>query len=457
MDLHKNQIVELHITSMTAQGSGVGRTETGIAVFVPQSAVGDGLLVKIVKLKKSYAFGIIDRIISPSKNRVTADCPSFSKCGGCVYRHISYESEKQIKEQKVKDAVSRIGLIDADRVRPLLCANKRERYRNKAQYPVGLDKNGRVVAGFFAPHSHRIIPCGDCLLQPEVFGKITKIICDFMDETKQLPYNEETGRGKLRHIYIRTGEITGEIMVCLVVNGNGLKQEPILVERLTSEVSQIKSIVINSNREKTNVILGEKNRVAYGREYITDMLCGLKFKISPHSFYQVNRETAELLYKKARDYACVQSGAAVLDLYCGTGTIGLSMAQNCKRLVGIEIVPQAIEDARENAVYNGIENAEFICADALDGAEELQRQGITPDAVIVDPPRKGLDPGVIETIVKMNPKRVVYVSCDPATLSRDLRAFEESGYVTEEITPVDMFPGTCHVESVALIKKYGDV
>lgn len=453
MNLQKNQIIELDITSMTAEGSGVGKTDEGIAVFVPQSAVGDKVLVKILKTKKTYAFGKIERIITPSKDRKNPDCPYFNKCGGCVYRHITYDAEKKIKEQKVKDAVTRIGGIDERKIKPLISSDKFNRYRNKAQFPVGIDKDGKITLGFYAFHTHRIIDCDDCMLQPEIFQTVMDITRGFMTKTNQQPYDETTGKGKLRHLYIRYGEKTDELMVCYVVNGNGLKQEDLLVERLKNALPNLKSVVINSNREKTNVILGSKNRVVFGQGFIYDELCGLKFKISPLSFYQVNRETAEILYSKAKEYANLSGNEVLFDLYCGTGTIGLSMARDCKQLIGVEIIADAIDDAKENARVNNIDNARFICGNASEAALMLEKENIEPDVVVVDPPRKGLEKDLIETIARINPDRVVYVSCDPATLARDLKIFGEHGYETQEITPVDMFPGTSHVECVVWMSR----
>lgn len=453
MNLEKNQIIRLDITSMTSEGSGVGKTQDGIAVFVPESAIGDRLYVKILKVKKTYAFGKIQEIVKPSPDRKKPDCPYFSKCGGCVYRHINYDAEKKIKEQKVKDAVTRIGNVDESKVMPLISGDRFIRYRNKAQIPVGRNNDNEVVLGFFASHSHRIIDCKDCMLQPKVFKDVMEVTREFMEETNQSTYDEITGKGKLRHLYIRYGEKTDELMVCFVVNGNGLKKEDELVKKLTDKIPQIKSIVINSNRDNTNVVLGEKNRVAYGRRYIEDVLCDLKFKISPLSFYQVNRTTAEILYNKAKEYANLSSDDILLDFYCGTGTIGLSMAKECRQLIGIELIPDAIKDAEENARANDIENARFICGDASQAAETLVKEGIKPTVVIVDPPRKGLSESLIQTITTMTPKRVVYVSCDPGTLARDLKIFQEKGYETTEITPVDMFPGTSHVETVCLMSK----
>lgn len=456
MKLNKNDIINLKITSATAEGSGVGKTEDGIAVFVPLTAIGDELEVRILKVKKTYAFGKIEKIIKPSKSRIEADCPNFSKCGGCVWRHISYEEECKIKHQKVVDAVERIGGIKTE-FKPIISCDDIYRYRNKAQFPIGKDKDGNALMGFYAFHSHRIIDCNDCILQPEIFTKVMEITRKFIRDTNADIYDETTGKGRLRHLYIRMGEITKELMVCFVVNGNGLKQEDLLVKMLKEELPTLKTVVINSNREKTNVILGNKNRIAYGNGYITDELCGLKFKISPFSFWQVNRKQAEKLYLKAKEYANLKSDEVLLDLYCGTGTIGLTMADNCKTLVGVEIIEDAIRDAEENARLNNINNARFICADAPKAAEDLQKEGLKPDVVILDPPRKGCGEELVETIRKMSPKRVVYVSCDPATLARDLRYFEDRNYITKEVTPCDMFSRTAHVESVVLLSKNSDI
>lgn len=450
--MKKNDIVKLKITSATAEGSGVGKTEDNIVVFVPMTAIGDEIEARILKVKKTYAFGKIEKIITPSAARISPDCPNFSKCGGCVWRHISYDEELKIKSKKVKDAVERIGGISTE-FRPIIGSDRVNRYRNKAQLPVGKDKEGGAVIGFYAFHSHRIIDCDDCALQPEIFKTVMDVTRDFIERTNTDIYDESTGKGRLRHLYIRLGEVTNELMVCYVVNGNGLKQEDMLVKMLRESLPNLKTVVFNSNREKTNVILGNKNRVAYGKGYITDVLCRLKFKISPFSFWQVNRAQAEKLYSKAKEYAKLSGDEVLLDLYCGTGTIGLTMAQDCKQLVGVEIVEDAVNDAKANAEANEINNARFICADAPTAAEQLRKEGTAPDVVILDPPRKGCGEELVKTIRKMNPKRVVYVSCDPATLARDLKYFSENGYITHEVTPCDMFPRTAHCESVALLTK----
>ncbi len=450
--MKKNDIVKLKITSATAEGSGVGKTEDNIVVFVPMTAIGDEIEARILKVKKTYAFGKIEKIITPSSARISPDCPNFSKCGGCVWRHISYDEELKIKSQKVRDAVERIGGISTE-FRPIIGSERVNRYRNKAQLPIGRDREGGAVLGFYAFHSHRIIDCDDCALQPEIFKTVMDVTRDFIERTNTDIYDESTGKGRLRHLYIRLGEVTNELMVCYVVNGNGLKQEDMLVKMLRESLPNLKTVVFNSNREKTNVILGNKNRVAYGKGYITDVLCGLKFKISPFSFWQVNRTQAEKLYSKAKEYAKLSGDEVLLDLYCGTGTIGLTMAQDCKQLVGVEIVEDAVNDAKANAEANGINNARFICADAPTAAEQLRKEGTAPDVVILDPPRKGCGEELVKTIRKMNPKRVVYVSCDPATLARDLKYFAENGYITQEVTPCDMFPRTAHCETVVLLSR----
>ncbi|MEE1239046.1 MAG: 23S rRNA (uracil(1939)-C(5))-methyltransferase RlmD [Acutalibacteraceae bacterium] len=444
--MQKNDEIEIVITDMTDEGSGIGRYE-GMAVFVPRTAVGDRVRVLVLKVKKTYAFGKLLKVIDPSPDRTENDCPSFNRCGGCVYRHISYQAECRIKQTRVYEAVKRIGGADL-KPKEIIASESPERYRNKAQYPVAVDG----TLGFYAFHSHRIIPCGKCALQPVIFDEIGAVVTDWIRENCISVYNEEMHKGLLRHIYLRLAEKTGEIMAVAVINGESLPFADDLINRLLSVCGEnLKSVQLNINREKTNVILGDKCRVLYGGEYITDVLCGVKVRLSPLSFYQVNRATAEKLYSKAAEYT-EPDGKTVLDLYCGAGTIGLSMAKKAKQIIGAEIVPQAIEDAKYNARLNGIENAEFLCADASRAAELLSERGLKPEVVIVDPPRKGCSPELINTITEdFRPQRVVYVSCDPATLARDIKLFSEKGYSLIEYTPVDMFPRTSHVETVALL------
>lgn len=452
--MNKNDIIRLEITDMTADGSGVGKTEKEV-VFVPDTAIGDICDVRILKVKKNLCYGKIENIIEESKDRVDSVCKVSSRCGGCVYRHISYEAELKVKRKKVFDAVTRIGKVDGSKVKEIIGAfeNQTDRYRNKAQIPVGLNKNGEVEMGFYSRHSHRIAPCDDCLLSPLIFTQISETFKEFVTKYPHLIYNEEKHSGKIRHLYLRIGEKTGEVMVCVVVNGRNFSHQDELFNSITEKHSEVKSIVINVNKAKTNVILGDENIVAFGKDSISDILCGLSFELSPLAFYQVNRTQAERLYEKAREYAQLNGDDVLIDLYCGTGTIGLSMAKDCKKLIGVEIIDKAIENAKKNAENNGIKNARFICGDATEAAEKLKKEGIIPDVIVVDPPRKGLTPELINTIVEMMPKRVVYVSCDPATLGRDLKQFEDMKYSVKEITPIDLFPRTSHCESVALIEK----
>lgn len=450
--MRKNDVAVLTVTGMTAEGSGVGRVD-GMAVFVPGAAPGDVLNVKIIKVAKNYAVGRLESVITPSPDRVEEDCPRSGPCGGCVYRHIRYEAELRVKEERVRDAMERIGGLYNLTINPIIGSQRVERYRNKAQLPIGIGKDGSLQMGFYARHSHRIIPCDQCLLQPYVFTQAIQAVWEWAERYSTEPYNEQTGKGRLRHLYLRLAEATGEVMVCLVVNADSVPGETNLAALLRERVPGLKSFVINTNREKTNVILGPKCRTVWGQGYITDTLCGLSFRISPLSFYQVNHDQAELLYTLAGRYAGLTGSETVLDLYCGTGTIGLSMAKRAKRLVGVELVAQAVENARENAALNGIENAEFRCADAAEAAKQLKAEGIRPDVVVLDPPRKGCGATLIDTVASMEPERVVYVSCDPATLARDLALFCGKGYQPRELTPVDMFPRTAHVETVCLLSR----
>ncbi|XOQ47474.1 MAG: 23S rRNA (uracil(1939)-C(5))-methyltransferase RlmD [Eubacteriales bacterium] len=455
MDLKKNDFIDLEITGYTTQGSGVGRYND-IAVFVPLAAKGDRLRVKILKTAKTYAFGRMDKIIKASEDRIALDCAQFAQCGGCVYRHIAYAAELQAKQQMVQDALERIGGFRGIAVQPIVGAKGPDRYRNKAQLPIGRGPDGTIRMGFFANHSHRIIPCEECLLQPEEFTAAMEAFRQWAQQSGDSVYEEETGKGRLRHLYLRKANATGEVMACVVVNGNGVHYEPELVNILKEKVPGLKSVIINVNREKTNVVLGKKCRTVWGSDTITDTLCGLNFHISPMSFYQVNRDQAERLYTIAGEYAGLTGKETLLDLYCGTGTIGLSMAKNAAKVIGVEIVEQAVEDAKKNARENRIDNAEFLCADAAEAASMLKNRGERPDVVIIDPPRKGCDASLIETIAGMEPQRVVYVSCDPATLARDLKLFFQKGYEPQQVTPVDMFPRTAHVECVVLMSRINE-
>ncbi len=446
--MRKNDEFILEIVDVTNEGSGVGKVD-GMAVFVPLTAVGDVVKVKALKVKKNYAYGKAMEIITPSKLRIENDCPYFNRCGGCVFRHIGYKAELELKSNKVYEVIKRIGGVDLA-PQPILF-DESDRYRNKAQYP--LSEKGGV--GFYAFHSHRIIECEDCLLQPEIFSRITDAVSDFVRQYSISIYNEEKHRGLLRHLYIRRGANSGEIMVCFVVNGDELPQSEVIIDRLKAICGgSLKSVVLNINKENTNVILGDKCITFFGSDYITDTLAGVKVRLSPLSFYQVNTVMANKLYKKAADYVKPR-GKNIIDLYCGAGTIGLSMAKEAKSIIGVEIIEAAVKDAEFNAKENGIENARFICGDAKAAAEQLKKEKIKPDTVIVDPPRKGCDSELIKIIANdFCPQSVVYISCDPATLARDIKIFGEEGYKLEEYTPADLFPRTSHVETVALLERH---
>lgn len=449
--LKKNEVIALEITGMTSEGNGVGRHE-GIAVFVPLTAVGDKITCKIVKTEKSYCYGIIEEIKEAAPCRTPADCEVYRQCGGCCFRHFGYEEELRIKDNIVRDAFRRIGGIDTE-FEEILGCESRDGYRNKAQYPVA-DKDGQAVCGFFAKRSHRIIPYTDCRLQPPIFREITDFIISYINENKIPAYNEQTGKGSVRHIYLRRGYHSGEIMVCIVSAKNISGEIKPLCNLLTEKFPDIKSIVVNLNPAKTNVILGERIINLYGDGYIRDIMCKNKIRLSPLSFYQVNTPQAERLYAIAKEYANLDGGERIMDLYCGTGTIGLSMADKAGSLIGVEIIPEAVRDARFNAAENGISNAEFICDSAGKAARKLSERGELPDVITVDPPRKGCDEETVAALLKMAPKRIVMISCNPATCARDVKLLCESGiYRTVKARAVDMFPGTGHVETAVLLSK----
>lgn len=445
----KNEIIELNITSLTSDGDGVGRAGE-MVFFVPNTAVGDTIRAKVLKVKKNVVFARVEEIVTSSPDRIDPDCPVSFSCGGCVYRHISYEAECRAKLQKVTDAVTRIGKLDGSLVKDIILSEKIEGYRNKAMIPVGLNRDGEVVMGYYARHSHHIMHCLRCQLSPSVFNDIIEDVYSFLRHRPALVYTPQNRRG-IRHIYLRYAQTTGDVMFCIVAGSRHFDGEEGLYNSLKEKYPSIKSIILNVNAEDTNVILGKRSYTVYGDDQIADTLCGLRFEIAPEAFYQINRSQAERLYSKAKEYAQLSGKEILIDLYCGAGTIGLSVSDKCKRLIGVEIIPEAIENAKRNAAQNGVENARFICGDAPQAAEQLRKEGIRPDVIVVDPPRKGLTPELIGTIVQMSPKRVVYVSCDPATLARDLKLFTEQDYSVKEITPVDMFPRTSHVETVALM------
>lgn len=449
--LKKNDLIPLSIQSVSSQGSGVGRYQ-GMAVFVPGAAPGDLLQVQVVKVLSSYCYGIIREVEQPGPGRVQPACPVCRRCGGCSLQHLSYEEELRQKEGWVADAIARIGGM-APKLRPILASPLQDGYRNKAQYPLGLGPEGRARGGFYAPRSHNLIPWEDCRLQPPFFGEILRAVCRYIDQSGQPPYDEATGRGLFRHLYLRWGEATGQVMVCLVVNGERIPQPRLLVSMVLSACPGVASILVNTNTKNTNVILGRDTRVLFGSPVIRDVLRGVEVELSPHSFYQVNRRGAELLYRQAEELAELAPGDLLLDLYCGAGTIGLSMARRVNRLIGVEVVESAVRDARQNALRNSIGNAEFRCADAGRAAAELAAEGLRPRVIITDPPRKGCDSATLTAVAEMAPERVVMVSCNPATLARDLQQLAKAGYCLGAVQPVDMFPRTAHVETIVLLQR----
>ncbi|MCI7767130.1 MAG: 23S rRNA (uracil(1939)-C(5))-methyltransferase RlmD [Oscillospiraceae bacterium] len=456
----KNDIIDrLEITDVTAEGNGVGHIAapdgTGAAVFVPGTVTGDVIRCKIVKEQKSYFYGIILEITEPSPDRSDRGCDVKSACGGCVFRHISYPAELKIKENIVKNAFVRLGKFPEGsfEYEPISGCAETDGYRNKAQYPVAADKDGNAVCGFYAKRSHRVVPCTDCKLQPAVFSDILKFTMEYVNRKHISPYNEKTGTGLLRHIYIRRGYHSGEIAVCFVVRKNISRELRPLGRELMEKFPDIKSVMMNINPANTNVIMGEKLECISGGEYITDTMCQNKIILNPLSFYQVNTPQAERLYAIAKDYAALTGSEDVLDLYCGAGTIGLSMAGSVSHVTGAEIIPEAVISARENARINNIANADFICADAGQAAKQLLESGRKPDVIVTDPPRKGCDELTLGSIVDMAPMRVVMISCNPSTAARDCRFLADNGYRLVRVRAVDMFPAAGHVETVCLLSK----
>ncbi len=445
----KNDIVKLEITSLTSEGSGVGRYD-GMAVFVPFTAVGDVISCRIVKVLKSYAFGKIEEIITSSPDRTESSCPVFGKCGGCVFRHIKYEAELRAKEQIVRDAFGRLGKNLSPEFLPIIGSECAENYRNKLQMPLARSDNG-AYCGFFAPRSHRVIKVERCPLQPELFSEITRFVVEYINKRHISVYNEKKHEGVLRHIFLRKGYYSGEICLCIVVR-KSVPELSGLAAEVTEKFPQITGVVLNINSEKTNVILGDKEVVLKGRAEISDTMCGVNVAISPKSFYQVNTPAAERLYKQAAEFAQPR-GKVLLDLYCGAGTIGLSMAREAKRVIGAEIVPEAVENAKRNAAASGFINTEFICADAGEAAEALAKRGLKPDVIILDPPRKGCKEETLAACAKMSPERIVMISCNPATAARDCARLAELGYKTEKARAFDLFPRTGHVETVVLMSR----
>ena len=453
MPLQKNQLLTLRIERLSNDGSGVAHSSEGEAVFVPGTAPGDEAQVRIVKDCGRYAFGILDKLLTPSPDRIPVDCVVAGPCGGCSLRHLDYAAELRAKQESVADAFRRIGGLDVP-VLDALPSPEVDRYRNKVQFPVGRDKDGAPCIGFYAGRTHRIVPCPDCKLQPGVLNDIGNTLCAFFAAHGIQPYDEERGKGLVRHIFLRRGAHSGQIMVCLVCTRLKLPHSDELVALLREKFRDIATILINVNAKKTNVILGEESVTLYGPGCIEDTLCGVPVRLGPLSFYQVNTLAAERLYGVAAEYAQLEPDDILLDLYCGMGTIGLSMANHCRELIGVEIIPEAIDSAKANAARMGdavAAKSRFFCADAGEAAARLAAEGLRPDVIMLDPPRKGCDETTLSAVVQMSPRRVVYVSCNPSTAARDAAWLGQHGYRAEKVQPVDLFPRTKHVETVCLL------
>ena len=447
--LIKNQIYEAVIDGYTAEGQGVAHVE-GCAVFVPNAIAGEKVLLRIEKAQKTWAAGKITQILEKSPHRVNRECEVAKLCGGCDFWHMDYEEETRLKADRVKQALNRIGGENLEEV-PILAAPTCHGYRNKAQYPVAVNK-GKAYAGFFKAGTHQVVENKRCLILPELTDRVKDAVMDYVNQFRVTVYDETTQKGLLRHIYVRKGEVSGQILVCLVANGRKLPHVPELLERL-KKLPGFTTLVLAVNTKAGNAILGDEFITLYGPGYIEDTLCGLTFRLSPRSFYQVNHHQAQRLYEAAIAQAGITKDDLVLDLYCGVGTITLAMAKAAGKVIGVEVVEQAVEDAKDNARRNGIENAEFFCGDAGKAALDLERKGIQPDVIVVDPPRKGLNADTIEALHRMNPRRIVYVSCDPATLARDVALLKQRGFTLKNAMAADLFPRCAHVESIVCLTK----
>ena len=446
--LQKDKICTGTVEGYSSEGCGIVRLD-GAVVFVPGAVRGETIDLKITKVMKAAAAGEIVRIHKPSPDRATPECPYYGRCGGCDFQHLTYPEELRAKRQRVQDALERLGGTDI-RVEEILGAKDPTHYRNKSQYPVGAD--GAI--GFYRARSHQVVPVKRCLIQSAAADAAAAAVGEWMRRYRVAPYDETTGRGLVRHVYVRVNQ-RGESLCCVVLNGKQAPREPELAAYIRAAAPRTVGVLVNTNTRWGNVVLGERYRTVWGQDFLMDTLCGLEFKLSVPSFYQVNRDQAEVLYGKALEFADLTGTETALDLYCGIGTITLCLAKRAGRVIGAEIVPAAIRDAKENAARNHIENAEFFCGDAAEVAAKLEAEGLRPDVITVDPPRKGLAPEVIGSIAAMGPARVVYVSCDPATLGRDVKRFGELGYRAVRACAVDMFPGTRHVESVVRLDRQG--
>ncbi|RWR04838.1 23S rRNA (uracil(1939)-C(5))-methyltransferase RlmD [Siminovitchia fortis] len=448
--IKKNDEIDVIFEDLTHDGKGVAKVD-GYPLFVAGVLPGEKAKIKVTKLNKGYGFGSLVELYEKSEFRIEPDCPIFAECGGCQLQHISYEGQLQAKEKQVRDVLGRIGKLENVKVHPVLGMKNPWHYRNKAQVPIG-EREGGLVGGFYKQRSHEIIDMEACLIQQEENDEVLQKVKAICGEFGIRAYNEKSHKGTLRHIMIRSGKVTGEIMVVLITRTPDIPNRRKLVERIVSEVPGIKSVVQNVNTKRTNVIFGEQTNVLWGEEFIYDYIGDVKFAISARSFYQVNPDQTKVLYDKALEYAGLSGEETVIDAYCGIGTISLFLAQRANKVYGVEIVPEAIEDAMRNAELNGITNVEFEVGEAEKVIPQWYEQGVQADVLVVDPPRKGCDETLLETIIEMKPKKLVYVSCNPATLARDLRILEDGGYETMQVQPVDMFPHTTHVECVAKLR-----
>ena len=447
--LIKNQVYEATVTDYTAEGQGVAHIE-GCAVFLPNAIAGERVRVRIEKAQKTWAAGKIVEILEKSPHRRSRECPVAKLCGGCDFWHMDYEEETRLKAERVKTCLNRMGGENLETV-PILAAPDCRGYRNKAQYPVAVNK-GRAYAGFFRAGTHQVVENQHCLILPPEADAVKDAVMDYVNQYRVPVYDEATHAGLLRYIYVRRGAVSKQVLVCLAVNGEKLPKPEALIARL-QKIPGFTTLVLSVNTKKGNAVLGDQFITLYGPGYIEDTLCGLNFRLSPRSFYQVNHHQAQRLYEAAISQAQITKKDTVLDLYCGVGTITLAMASAAGKVIGVEVVPQAVEDARDNARRNGIKNAEFFCGDAGQAALELEKSGVRPDVVVVDPPRKGLNADTIEALHRMAPRRIVYVSCDPATLARDVALLKERGYALQNAMAADLFPRCAHVETVVLLSK----
>lgn len=454
MEYKKNDLLTVTIEDMGHDGEGIGKVD-GYTVFVKDAVIGDTVQAKIMKAKKNYGYARLMEILEPSKDRVEPRCPYARQCGGCQIQALSYEKQLEYKQKKIENNLIRIGGFEKEEIsmEPIIGMEEPFHYRNKAQFPVGTDKEGKLIAGFYAGRTHTIINNRNCYLGVKVNEDILNLVLVHMERYGIQAYDETNHTGLVRHVLIRYGFQSKEIMVCLVINGTHFPEAEALAEQL-QKIPGMTSISLNINKEKTNVILGRKGKLLWGQEFITDTIGSVAYQISPQSFYQVNPVQTEKLYQKALEYAQLEGNETVWDLYCGIGTISLFLAQKAKQVYGVEIVPAAIEDARKNATRNQIANAEFFVGKAEEVLpEKYEKEGIYADVIVVDPPRKGCEESVLATMVKMQPKRIVYVSCDSATLARDLKYLRQEGYQVEKVQGVDQFPHTVHVETVCLLSK----